>query len=140
MIGHGFRTRKVLIGVALASLVAAACGDDDDRADSGKAGAAGSETAGAASGDAGAGNSGGKAGTPSAGGGTTSDAGTTGQVPEGGMGGATYGPDGFSAFVHELIQKQTAETNRPQAVPEFTDPEDEHGHYQLPGADFDDLL
>lgn len=139
MIGRPWQLRKVLTAVALGSLLAVACGDDDDHADPGKAGAAGSEAAGAPSGDAGTGNSSGKGGS-GASGGTTGDAGTSAQVPEGGMGGAPDAPDDFSAFVHELIQKQTSETGRPLPLPELTDAQDEHGHYQVPAAAFDDLL
>ena len=138
------RARHLLLAVCVTSCLAVACGDDDDSSPGGKSGAAGE--AGAA-GKAGGGGSPTNGGTDSKGGegnpvGDAGEPGAAGMMNQGaqaGAGGAA--PSGFVAFVHELVENQTLETNQPAPTDQqFAEPQDDHGHYLVPESAFDDLL
>ena len=138
------RARYIFCSACLVSCLAVACGDDDSSGSPGKGGTTGKGgTAGAPVGDAGAGSSSGGTGATggTTSGGKTGMAGASTEEPLGGAGGmASETPDGFSAFVHDLVENQTLDTNSPTKPPSFADPTDEHGHYLVPSTDFDDLF
>jgi hypothetical protein len=134
--------RQVLFGVLIASCLAIACGDDDDDVGPGKSGSAGKAGSAGSAGKSGQGGTKTTAGTAGKGGdenlGGMPGAGMPGEM--GGAGGDT--PElGFSDFVHDLIENETAEDNAPSTVNgrQFADPQDDHGHYLVPAGSFDDL-
>jgi hypothetical protein len=139
----------MLFGVGIAACLAVACADDDDGVGGGKSGSAGKA---GMTGEAGSAGSAGKTGD----GGSKPTAGTPGKggdenrggMPGAGMPGEPGGsagepPElGFSDFVHDLIENQTGEDNAPTPVKDrqFSDPQDEHGHYLVPESSFGDLF
>lgn len=131
--------RQWLFGVCVVSCLAIACGDDDDDVGPGKSGSAGKAGSAGASGNGGSkptAGTAGKGGDENLGG--MPGAGMPGEM--GGMGGDT--PElGFSDFVHDLIENETAEDNAPRSVKDlkFSDPRDDHQHYLVPAGSFDDL-
>ena len=140
------RARHLLLAVCVTSCLVVACGDDDDSSPGGKGDAAGE--AGAA-GKAGGGGSPTNGGTDSKGGGgegnpvgAAGEPGAAGMMNQGaqaGAGGAA--PSDFVAFVHDLVENQTLETNQPAPTDQqFTEPQDDHGHYLVPESAFDDLF
>jgi hypothetical protein len=132
------RARYLFFSVCLASCLAVACSGDDDPGSSSTGGAGGGAGEPGTSGKAGSDGTGATSGTSGAG---EPGAGGVGPGPgEGGAGGEA--PQGFTDFVHELVSKQTKETNNPTSVNgrQFPDATDDHGHYLVPATDFDDLF
>jgi hypothetical protein len=127
------RARYLFFSLCLASYFVVACDDDADSHPHGTAGSTG--TAGSSSNPSDAGAPG---GTDVAGQPATAGAGPG--LGEGGAGGEP--PQGFTDFVHELVNQQTQDTNSPASVNgrQFRDATDEHGHYLVPATDFDDLF
>ncbi len=138
------RARHLLVAVCVTSCLATACGDDDSKP--GKGGAAGQAGAAGEAGKAGSGGSPTNGGTDSSPGGDGNPVGQAGGPGAagnpGGLGGAGgEAPSGFVEFVHDLVENHTSETNQPAATnQQFTEPQDDHGHYLAPASAFDDLL
>jgi hypothetical protein len=140
------RARQLFLAVSVASCLAVACGDDDSKP-GGKGGAAGQAGAAGEGGKAGSGGSPTNGGTESSPGGDGNPVGEAGGpgaagMNPGGLGGAGgEAPSGFVEFVHDLVENHTLETNQPAATnQQFTEPQDDHGHYLAPASAFDDLL
>lgn len=135
------RLPGLLLAVGLASTLAIACGDDEDRPGSGKAGSAGD--AGAA-GDTGAGARAGSGGTQNRGGDPNTNlggepgglAGMPGAAGAGGVPGEECSE--FVDFVHQVFEA-TAEDNEPTAIPDLC-PTGPDADLDAPAAAFDDLL
>jgi hypothetical protein len=138
--------RNLVFAICIGSCLTLACDDDGD----GVGGSSGSSGEAGASDQAGT-NQGGKSGSSNGGsagkaGGPSGDAGEpnvggTPTQPGTGGGGGDGGPESFVDFVHGLVNDQTSDTEEPAATDrQFSEEQDDHGHYLTPDDAFEDLL
>lgn len=143
------RARNLLLTLCLGSCLTIACGDEDDDV-------GGTSGKGGTNAEAGAPDNGGKGGK----GGQTSNGGNAGKAggpmgeagePNPGMGGQPTNPGvggaggevdvSFVDFVHDLVQNKTSDSGQPApADRQFSESQDDHGHYLTPSDAFGDLF